>query len=120
MEHQLFNKDHQLFNKILMSKRLNLKNKDNGFFKEIPSSDKLTFREKEDATSNGNKDNKENNPDFINQTIKIKEKTYSNMCQLFQNNSSQERLEKSTPGFNKHQKKLGLFIFMNNIFINII
>lgn len=102
--------DHQLFNKILMSKRLNLKNKDNCFFKEAPSNDKLTFRESEDANLNGNKENKENNPDFINQTIKIKEKTYSNMCQLFQNNASQERLEKSTPGFNKHQKKLGLFL----------
>lgn len=96
--------DNQLLSKILIGKRLNLISKNNCFFKENQPNEKITFRENDVSNSN---DNKENIPDSINQTIKIKEKTFSNMSQLFQNNSSLDRLEKSTPGFNKHQKKLG-------------
>ena len=101
--------DHKtMFSKMLLSKRLNLANKNNCFFPEAPPVDKLTFRENE--TSAQNNENKENLADLINRTIKMKEKTISNASNLFSNNTTScDKLEKSTPGFNKHQKKFGIY-----------
>ena len=113
--------DHKtMFHRMLLSKRLNLANKNNGFFPEAPPVDKLTFRENETSTQNN--ENKENLSDLINRTIKMKDKTISNVSNLFSSNTpSCEKFEKSTPGFNKHQKKFGKLLekcfFFKKIFL---
>lgn len=94
----------ELFNKMVLNKRFNLVNKNNCFFPETPSIDKLTFRENENDFKKN--ENKENLSDLINRTIKLKEKTISNSTNLLSNSSNSDKLEKSTPGFNKYQKKL--------------
>jgi len=103
-----------IFNKMALNKRLNLINKTNCFFPEAASVDKLTFRDND--TSMQSNENKENLSDLINRTIKHKDKTVSNASNLFSNHHYSDKLEKSTPGFNKHQKKFGNFNINNNIF----
>lgn len=101
-----------LFNKMIFNKRMNLINKTNCFFKETPSIEKITFRGEEQDTSLL-AENKENFCDLINKTIKLKEKTVSNISNLFPNSKSTEKFEKSTPGFNKHQKRFGFLKKIN-------
>ena len=100
-----------MLNKMIFNKRLNLINKTNCFFQETPSIDKITFRDDESLLCMN--ENKENISDLVNKTIKIKEKTISNMSNIFSSHPSIEKFEKSTPGFNKHQKKLGI-LYINS------
>ena len=105
-----------LFSKLLFNKRMNSIHKNNYFIQEqTPSLDKQTFRENKDLSSHI--ENKENSSDLANKTIKLKEKTISNTSNLFAKNTSLEKFEKSTPGFNKYQRKFGktltFFIFIS-------